>query len=1142
MFDAIRINKKLIIGPTLIFLLLGIAILAIYISNRDSIGNEDGKAADPVYDCTPGNHYVDVSQCAEYANYANVSSANSAVFFNTILGRAYGTSGIGDNEQVIVRIPAANFYIYGDQEFINLGAHVDYKNLTLEGIGNGPVFQVPPNYTTNMPYMLFIDQQRHPTLKNLQFKSNNKVKFTGDAIIKITNTNNEVVIDGLKCSGTKGVTSDKASTCLRIAHVSNNQGIEPDSAVLKNSEFSDIHTGAVLFFLKKVIVRNNTFNNTNPNHGYKGANVQMVLYGINKQNNQDWSVVENNKFFSANKCTDIGNDLTQCDLTHGQTQLGLIGENNKVRIRSNTLIGAQDTAMYFSPHNPGTPIGQKLGCVASGYSKEVIIENNTIQGSMLTSLALLFQPDRDVCTTGGADKVIIRDNNINGFVDQTYIDQYPNYLERTTIGNGGGIAIHTVAHTPITGLEVYKNNISNMTNLQTETWAQSMGGSCLSLGGLNGKNNNAEDIKIYNNTLTNCKSGIYFWRAFWPYVNEVNGKVGPYDWSLYGAQSTPNNYLTLFSNKVIQTNASYSDILYQNGNIKGIGNVSTLKLANNEINSPNSAPNGSKRCNASCTSNSNCLTNSNIAYPDYQDILPGYSNGYSCYQSSTCRNISNLSDNDCDLNNSYSPPNQGTVGTPIFNPTGQTFDNNIQVRLSSSTFGADIRYTLDGSTPTESSTLYISPINLNSTTTIKAKAFKFNYSASNVSSATYTKQVTSTVATPTITPNGGTFTNSINVTIATTTAGATIHYTTDGSVPTETSSTYSGTLTFNQTTTLKAKAFKSGSNPSGVASATFTKESPPAVVEAPVFQPSGGSFTNTITVTITSATTGAQIRYTTNGSEPTESSTLYSSPLNFTQTTTLKAKAYKSGMTASSTTTAIYTKEIPGTVNPPVFQPNGGTFTNSVTVTVTTSTSGATIRYTTNGSEPTETSTQYSSPLTFSNTTTLKAKAFKTGMTASSTTSATYTKETPSPQSYNFTMNVNFYFNNIPFTVEFFNSGNVMVHAEIVNMNSGKLTFSVSQNQLPAGNYKVYATPRYFTSLNKNIILGSSTTINTTFEGTFLGGSFSQNANNTKVTIVDLALAINYFRANDASKDLDGDNKFSVSDLAIVIHSFRSSR
>ena len=77
-------------------------------------------------------------------------------------------------------------------------------------------------------------------------------------------------------------------------------------------------------------------------------------------------------------------------------------------------------------------------------------------------------------------------------------------------------------------------------------------------------------------------------------------------------------------------------------------------------------------------------------------------------------------------------------------------------------------------------------------------------------------------------------------------------------------------------------------------------------VAAPTF--SGETqFAETTQVTMT-AETGAQIRYTTDGSTPTASSTLYSSPITLSDTTTVKAIAVKDGV-SSAVTSRTYTKQ-----------------------------------------------------------------------------------------------------------------------------------------------------------------------------------------------------------------------------------------
>lgn len=88
-----------------------------------------------------------------------------------------------------------------------------------------------------------------------------------------------------------------------------------------------------------------------------------------------------------------------------------------------------------------------------------------------------------------------------------------------------------------------------------------------------------------------------------------------------------------------------------------------------------------------------------------------------------------------------------------------------------------------------------------------------------------------------------------------------------------------------------------------------------------------------------------------------------------------------------------------GKIATPVFSPVGGAYTGAQSVSISCSTSGATIRYTTNGAEPTSSSTLYTGSISVTTgTTTIKAKAFASGMTDSDTASATYTiQPTPTP-------------------------------------------------------------------------------------------------------------------------------------------------
>ena len=82
-------------------------------------------------------------------------------------------------------------------------------------------------------------------------------------------------------------------------------------------------------------------------------------------------------------------------------------------------------------------------------------------------------------------------------------------------------------------------------------------------------------------------------------------------------------------------------------------------------------------------------------------------------------------------------------------------------------------------------------------------------------------------------------------------------------------------------------------------------------VATPTFSPAEGTFTEAQNVTISCATSGATIYYTTDGNTPTTNSSVYSSAIPVSTTTTIKAIAAKSGMNNSDVATATYTINAP---------------------------------------------------------------------------------------------------------------------------------------------------------------------------------------------------------------------------------------
>jgi C1A family cysteine protease len=469
----------------------------------------------------------------------------------------------------------------------------------------------------------------------------------------------------------------------------------------------------------------------------------------------------------------------------------------------------------------------------------------------------------------------------------------------------------------------------------------------------------------------------------------------------------------------------------------------------------------------------------------------------------------------------FTPSVSEVVSAPAFSIKGGTYTSIQSITLSCATEGATIRYTTDGSIPTSTSEIYTGPITVAGSKIIKAYAQKAGMTDSNISVSSYLLSIQvgdvngdgivdvfdypllvkyangmindfpveddlwagdldgdglinntdvslmlqkihgvisffpkEEVKAPSFGFAEGTYTSFQSITLSCPTKGAIIRYTTDGSIPTSDSQIYTGSFNITKSTTIKAFAQKAGLPDSGIASAAYTLSIkigdvdgngnidtfdyllmlkyvngtiddfpveddlwigdldgdglinntdaslmhqkifgeisffPKEQVKAPSFSLAEGTYSSTQDITLQSATEGAIIRYTTDGTMPSSTSELYTGPITVSNSKTIKAYASKEGMVDSDIASATYT--IISKVKNPVISPAGGTYTSIQTVTLSCATEGAAIRYTTDGTAPTSTSPVYTEPITVAGSKTIKAYASKEGMVDSDILTAEY--------------------------------------------------------------------------------------------------------------------------------------------------------
>ncbi len=157
------------------------------------------------------------------------------------------------------------------------------------------------------------------------------------------------------------------------------------------------------------------------------------------------------------------------------------------------------------------------------------------------------------------------------------------------------------------------------------------------------------------------------------------------------------------------------------------------------------------------------------------------------------------------------------------------------------------------------------------------------------------------VSDPVIMPPAGAYTQSQLVSIGTSTPEASIYYSLDGSDPSPRKSLYSSPFVVEPGTLVKAIATKAGLQNSNVVSALFTCNIAPITVSlAP------GVYHAAQTLSLSCSTPQVQIRYCTDGSEPDETSALYTAPLVLRENTNLKARAYKANWVPGPLFSGVY--------------------------------------------------------------------------------------------------------------------------------------------------------------------------------------------------------------------------------------------
>lgn len=333
-----------------------------------------------------------------------------------------------------------------------------------------------------------------------------------------------------------------------------------------------------------------------------------------------------------------------------------------------------------------------------------------------------------------------------------------------------------------------------------------------------------------------------------------------------------------------------------------------------------------------------------------------------------------LNTNNYRLKTQLPPTPEPIAEKPLASPNGGEFSEPVSVTLSSGTTGASIRYTLDGSAVTSSSTLYNDPIEINRTRTLKARAFKEGYQPSETLEVNFNfLKVEAPV--PTVQP-GDLFTQPFYVDLSTATQGATIRYVANSAdQPTASSPMWNAPLYITGSTQIKARAYKDSYEPSDMVTLNYSFDKVSQVTASPL----PGSYPGTINVTL-SCEEGASIKYALEGSIPNIN---YTGPIKISGAKTITARCYMDGRDPQPHSSVFKYNQSLKVSTPTLIpaMPKPQEFLYMQQFALNTQTEGATIRYTIDYSDPSQTKgIVYTQPFNVKKDAYVKAIAYKDGL------------------------------------------------------------------------------------------------------------------------------------------------------------------